>query len=135
MATPERGTKRQCLNCSTKFYDLNRDPILCPSCGKEFVAQVASTTSAPAAKKAEKPKTDVVETDVAAEEAGAEVISINDVESDDDDDDDADESIPDVDDVEVDDELSGDQQDVFLEEDDDEDAVIGVAVPTDDDET
>lgn len=133
MASPERGTKRQCLNCSTKFYDLNRDPILCPSCGKEFVIQVAGAPAAVAEKPAEEAKTDIVEKDVAAEEAGAEVVSLNDVE--DDDDDDTDENIPDVDDVEVDDELSGDQQDVFLEEDDDEGDVIGVAVPTDDDDT
>ncbi|MBI4723783.1 MAG: TIGR02300 family protein [Rhodomicrobium sp.] len=28
----ERGTKRVCQSCGAKFYDLNRDPIVCPIC-------------------------------------------------------------------------------------------------------
>ncbi len=28
----ERGTKRVCQSCGSKFYDLNRDPIICPLC-------------------------------------------------------------------------------------------------------
>lgn len=30
-----RGTKRTCQNdeCGSRFYDLNRDPIVCPICG------------------------------------------------------------------------------------------------------
>jgi uncharacterized protein (TIGR02300 family) len=28
----ERGTKRVCPSCGSKFYDLNRDPITCPIC-------------------------------------------------------------------------------------------------------
>ena len=28
----ERGTKRVCLSCGSKFYDLMRDPIICPIC-------------------------------------------------------------------------------------------------------
>ena len=36
MAKPEWGTKRTCQSCGTKFYDLLRDPILCPSCGARF---------------------------------------------------------------------------------------------------
>jgi uncharacterized protein (TIGR02300 family) len=30
------GTKRVCQNCETKYYDLDRDPIVCPSCGTKF---------------------------------------------------------------------------------------------------
>lgn len=30
------GIKRVCLFCGTRFYDLNKSPILCPICGKEF---------------------------------------------------------------------------------------------------
>ena len=32
MAKPEWGTKRICLNCGARFYDMNRDPIVCPAC-------------------------------------------------------------------------------------------------------
>lgn len=33
MSKPEWGTKRQCQSCGTKFYDLKRPQITCPSCG------------------------------------------------------------------------------------------------------
>jgi uncharacterized protein (TIGR02300 family) len=36
VAKPELGTKRQCRSCSNRFYDLSRDPILCPKCGAVF---------------------------------------------------------------------------------------------------
>jgi uncharacterized protein (TIGR02300 family) len=29
---PELGTKRRCNSCTTKFFDLNKDPIVCPKC-------------------------------------------------------------------------------------------------------
>ena len=32
----QRGTKRVCGNCAAKFYDLAREPIVCPMCGTEF---------------------------------------------------------------------------------------------------
>jgi|SRR6185295_10898547 uncharacterized protein (TIGR02300 family) len=34
----KRGTKRVCPECSTRFYDLLRETIPCPSCGVQFVA-------------------------------------------------------------------------------------------------
>jgi uncharacterized protein (TIGR02300 family) len=33
VAKPEWGTKRICHNCGARFYDLRRDPALCPACG------------------------------------------------------------------------------------------------------
>lgn len=39
-ARPERGTKRICLHCEAKFYDMMRTPILCPKCGEEFIEVV-----------------------------------------------------------------------------------------------
>jgi len=33
VAKPEWGTKRICLHCGARFYDLHRDPIVCPACG------------------------------------------------------------------------------------------------------
>jgi uncharacterized protein (TIGR02300 family) len=48
----ERGTKRTCQNpdCGSRFYDLNRDPIVCPICQStyEIVASpVAMAAAAP----------------------------------------------------------------------------------------
>ena len=36
MAKPEWGVKRACLACGTRFYDMRKDPIVCPSCGAKF---------------------------------------------------------------------------------------------------
>ncbi|MBN2906602.1 MAG: TIGR02300 family protein [Rhodobacteraceae bacterium] len=36
MPKEEWGVKRVCPNCSTRFYDLQRNPMTCPSCGHEF---------------------------------------------------------------------------------------------------
>jgi uncharacterized protein (TIGR02300 family) len=41
MVKPELGAKRLCGSCGAKFYDLNRDPILCPKCGAVFDLQAA----------------------------------------------------------------------------------------------
>lgn len=46
MAKPELGGKRQCQSCSTKFFDLNRDPILCPKCGTVFQVAANARTAA-----------------------------------------------------------------------------------------
>ena len=35
MAKPELGTKRVCVACSARFYDLTRQPAVCPKCGTE----------------------------------------------------------------------------------------------------
>ena len=74
MAKPELGIKRICGNCGTKFYDLARDPILCPKCGTVYEI-VAVPTRAIAAKAA--PVAPVVaEEPEPAPPAGAEVISL-----------------------------------------------------------
>jgi len=33
----ELGTKRLCGNCGAKFYDVLKDPIVCPKCSTVFV--------------------------------------------------------------------------------------------------
>jgi uncharacterized protein (TIGR02300 family) len=35
MAKPELGTKRVCVSCSARFYDLTKVPAVCPKCGAE----------------------------------------------------------------------------------------------------
>jgi uncharacterized protein (TIGR02300 family) len=37
LANPSLGTKRICQGCAAKFYDLGKDPIVCPSCETVFV--------------------------------------------------------------------------------------------------
>ena len=54
MAKPELGAKRTCQACGAKYYDLMRDPIVCPKCGTTFVATViVSSAAAVRAAKAE----------------------------------------------------------------------------------
>ena len=36
MTKPELGTKRRCNSCATKFFDLNKEPIVCPKCAAVF---------------------------------------------------------------------------------------------------
>ncbi len=49
MARPELGLKRQCMSCGAKFYDLGRDPIVCPKCGTVFQAAALAVGRVPAA--------------------------------------------------------------------------------------
>jgi len=41
VAKVELGQKRVCTSCAAKFYDLNKDPIICPKCGTVFDAAAA----------------------------------------------------------------------------------------------
>ncbi|MGV6871582.1 TIGR02300 family protein [Pseudochelatococcus sp. B33] len=97
MAKPELGTKRLCQGCGAKFYDLNRDPILCPKCGTPF--QVSAGRPVAAA-------SDVDDEEGALDSDVADIVSLDDVadqesvatKADDDDDIDLGEDIPDDDD-------------------------------------
>jgi uncharacterized protein (TIGR02300 family) len=39
MAKPELGTKRVCVSCGAKFFDLLKQPAICPKCGTEQPAE------------------------------------------------------------------------------------------------
>ena len=47
----ERGTKRTCQSgsCGARFYDLNRDPIVCPICGTVYEMMTTTAVGAVAA--------------------------------------------------------------------------------------
>lgn len=67
MAKPELGTKRLCASCGAKFYDLSRNPIVCPKCGTVFEVVVPVSRAKPeavraAAPVAAKPVMEVAET-------------------------------------------------------------------------
>ena len=36
MSEPEWGIKRVCPSCNIKYYDFNKNPIICPKCEFEF---------------------------------------------------------------------------------------------------
>jgi uncharacterized protein (TIGR02300 family) len=66
----ERGTKRTCQNpeCGSRFYDLNRDSIVCPICQTTFkVDAPPAEAMAPAHETRAKRPAPVVAQEVAAE--------------------------------------------------------------------
>jgi hypothetical protein len=38
----EWGTKRTCQSCASRFYDLQKSPIICPKCGSTY--EIITTT-------------------------------------------------------------------------------------------
>jgi uncharacterized protein (TIGR02300 family) len=78
VAKQELGLKRICGNCGTKFYDLARDPIVCPKCGTTYVPTAAS---ARASARAEPVAAVVADEPELAVPAGAEVISLEEADA------------------------------------------------------
>ena len=39
MPKDEWGVKRLCPHCTSRFFDLQRDPMTCPECGHTFTAE------------------------------------------------------------------------------------------------
>jgi uncharacterized protein (TIGR02300 family) len=52
VAKPELGTKRLCTNCGAKFYDLSKNPIVCPKCHTVLELAAVSTRMRPDARAA-----------------------------------------------------------------------------------
>ena len=119
-AVAERGIKRVCLNCSTKFFDFSKSPIICPNCGTEFTGYVKAKgkRGRPAAEKPvkEAKKKTPADLDDEDENLDDDVISLDDVEEDDEDD--------------IDEDLKGD---IDLDEFDDIDSVDNDDIDDDDD--
>ena len=44
MPKDEWGVKRVCPHCSTRFYDLQHDPMTCPNCATTFTLDSLSIT-------------------------------------------------------------------------------------------
>ena len=107
MPKPELGTKRQCLNCGAKFFDLGKNPIICPKCGTVFEV-AALPTRAPRAKP-------VPDEEPEVEPAGPELVPLE--EADAGEDEKVAAVLPD-DDIEVEDEAAED--DTFLEEEEED---------------
>jgi uncharacterized protein (TIGR02300 family) len=81
VAKPELGTKRLCGNCGAKFYDLSKDPIVCPKCHTVLELAAVSSRSRPdsAAARAVAPVPE--EETVAPETAEAEFVSLEDADA------------------------------------------------------
>ena len=80
MAKPELGTKRLCPNCGAKFYDLNKDPIVCPKCQTVMaLAAVNARTRPDAAARAAVPAAE--EEVVTPETAEAEFVSLEEADA------------------------------------------------------
>ncbi len=103
LAKPELGTKRLCQSCGAKFYDLQKDPIICPKCSTVFVPAIAAIRPEIAAKATEDDDADV---GVVAD--APELVSLDDVEAEE-----AGKDLP-IDDVEIEDDIEEDE--TFLEE-------------------
>jgi uncharacterized protein (TIGR02300 family) len=79
VAKPELGTKRLCTNCGAKFYDLSKDPIVCPKCHSVVEIAAASSRSRPEPARAATP---AAEEEVAAPEtADAEFVSLEEADA------------------------------------------------------
>jgi len=125
---PELGTKRACPSCHSRFYDLNRDPIVCPICGVSFYAEALLPSKADhPAPAAPKPPKEVVEP---LDSEDVEIVSLEDVKEE------GEDEAADIEDVEIEGQ-DGDlaQDDTFLEEEEEgEPGVPGLIGGKDEDE-
>jgi uncharacterized protein (TIGR02300 family) len=76
LAKPEWGTKRICPSCGARYYDLLRDPIVCPKCNTPFDPEASlrarrARPQAPVEKEIEPVAADEVDADVEPEETEA----------------------------------------------------------------
>ena len=161
LAKPEWGVKRQCLSCGARFYDMGRDPIVCPKCEAVFEPEAAlKIRRARPDTKAAKVKTAAAATAIAVGVLDDDEIEDEDRDAEDGDDEDDDVGIAELDggeedliadasddgedddgdDIDVDDAVEGDdEEDTLLDADDDLDDedledVVDADINLDDDE-
>jgi uncharacterized protein (TIGR02300 family) len=109
VAKPDLGNKHQCQNCGTKFFDLNKDPILCPKCGTVFQVAVATRGAARASVAADDEEAET--------ETVAEVVSLEDADQAED----GKVIVAPTEDVDVEeDDAATDDDDTFLEEEEED---------------
>ena len=116
MAKPDHGTKRQCLSCGAKYYDLGKDPATCPRCGAVF--------QAPALLRARTEAKQADDEDNETELDAPEIISLEEAEAEDAGKD------PVIDDVEIEDDIDADD-DFLAEEEDEADDDVSILIDGD----
>lgn len=112
VAKPELGTKRHCQGCGAKFYDLNRDPILCPRCGAPFQVSAARAVVTPV---------DDDEEEAALATDAADIVSLDDVAEQE-----GAATKADDDDIDIGEEIPDDDEAAFLADDEENDDVSGL---------
>ncbi len=118
MAKPELGAKHQCQNCGAKFFDLNKDPVVCPKCGTVFQGATASRARVV-------PKADEEDSELAAP-VGVDMVSLDEVEA-------SEEKAaePVVDDIDVEGDSEEAEDDPFLEEEEEDDDDVSTLIDGD----
>src|ERR1700738_351474 len=76
VAKPEWGSKRICPSCGARYYDLLREPVICPKCATPFDAEAflksrRSRPAPPVEKELEPVGADEIDAEVETEEAEA----------------------------------------------------------------
>ena len=126
MPKPEWGVKRTCASCGARFYDLMKDPILCPDCGAAFVMETPKAARRRVVEPAA--STEVETEDVDLVDDGEDVL-----DTEDDDDDDVTVGAAEAADDDEDDALEPDDS-VLLEDDSDDDDLSEFGDDPDDDD-
>jgi uncharacterized protein (TIGR02300 family) len=131
----ELGVKRDCPECGSRFYDLNREPAHCPKCDHEFVPEALLKPRKPrpddaaaAAEAKSKKEASLAEADKEAKAAKSKRKPGLDEDEEDDDDE---EGLGDLG-IEIDDD--DDDDDSLLDDDDDDDDSISIVKTGDDDD-
>jgi uncharacterized protein (TIGR02300 family) len=121
LVNAELGTKRTCPNCAARFYDLLKDPIVCPKCATSFVAMsiLPSKSDYPGVVPQGQPKPRDAEASDEAETGEVELVSLDEVEESEKADDET-AGIEDVDLGEDADTADDDEDDTFLVEEEDD---------------
>jgi len=99
MAKPELGLKRTCVSCGSKFYDMGKQPAVCPKCGTEQPAEQPRPRRSANIVPDEKLKKRAV----AATEADGDDVELEDVEAD---------AVEDADEIDDEDEVIADEIEV-----------------------
>jgi uncharacterized protein (TIGR02300 family) len=81
VAKPELGTKRLCSNCGAKFYDLSKDPIVCPKCATVMALAAVAARARPETAAARAAALAPEEEVVAPETADAEFVSLEEADA------------------------------------------------------
>src|SRR3954454_3854258 len=76
VAKPEWGTKRICPSCGTRYYDLMREPVVCPKCSTPFDPEAflkarRARPAAPVEKELEPVGADDIDPDLEADDVEA----------------------------------------------------------------